>query len=163
MRGIVTPAELLKNKELIEEYMQLAIEEAQLSLPHEVPIGALIVDSTTENIIGRAHNQREANKSAIGHAEISAIEQACSHIDDWRLDNCIIFSTLEPCVMCAGALSQARIGAVVFGAEDKLFGAAGSIYNLFADPRLPANPPVLRNICGQECSTLLKDFFASKR
>jgi tRNA(adenine34) deaminase len=155
--------EFIADEQLLEDCMNHAITEAHKSEPTDVPIGAVIFDVTTGDIIASAHNEREKNKDATCHAEVTAVKEACAAIGDWRLNDYVIFSTLEPCVMCAGTLSQARIGAVVFGASDDLFGAAGSIYNLFADPRLPHNPPLVSNVLEEECSHLVSRFFASKR
>lgn len=158
--------EMFKNinsLENIEMYMRLAMEEAQKSLPQDVPIGAIIIDERSSEIIGRGHNERELDKDPTCHAEMVALRNAATNLGDWRLGDCVVFVTLEPCVMCAGALSQARIGGVVFGAYDAKAGAAGSIYNFFTDPRLPHNPHVTGDILGSENQEILSSFFASKR
>lgn len=147
----------------LDRYMKLAIELSEKSLPLDVPIGSLIVDLETQEIIGRGFNQREIKGNALNHAEIVAIKEACEFLGDWRLNNCVIFSTLEPCVMCAGALSQARIGGIVFGARDEKFGASGSIYNFAQDPRLNSNCPVVGDVLGAEIKENLKGFFSSLR
>ncbi len=155
--------ELLANLDFLEETMQKALDQAQLSIPSDVPIGAVIVNMSNKEVIASAHNQRELHCNSIRHAEITAIEQACAVIGDWRLNEYCIFTTLEPCVMCAGALVQSRIGAVVYGAVDDQFGAGGSIYNFFEDPRLNHNPEVVRGVLKDKCQHLIDDFFQERR
>jgi tRNA(adenine34) deaminase len=145
------------------EHMHEAMQEASKSLPQDVPIGAIVIDLNTGEIIGRGHNERELDNDPTCHAEIVALRDAAKTLGDWRLGGCAVIVTLEPCIMCAGALSQSRIGGVVFGAYDEQSGAAGSIYNFFADPRLPHNPPVIGGILGEENQKILSNFFASKR
>lgn len=153
----------MEQTSLLEKHMDAAMNEAQLSLPADVPIGAVVVDVSSGEVIAAGHNERESLSDATCHAEVTAIRNACARVGDWRLGNYVLFSTLEPCVMCAGALSQARIGAVVFGAHDQSYGASGSIYNFFADPRLPHNPPLISGVRGIEASEMVSSFFASKR
>ena len=117
-----------------EALMQKALAEAEQS-GEDVPVGAIVVTASGE-VIGRAHNNREETKDPTGHAEIIAIREATAAIDDWRLDGCTLVVTLEPCVMCAGAIVAARIPRVVFGAWDERVGAAGSIYDVLRDSRL---------------------------
>lgn len=147
----------------LEKNMRIAMDEATKSLPNDVPIGAIVIDRNSGEIIGRGHNEREVDNDPTCHAEIVALRHAAQTLGDWRLNDCIIYVTLEPCIMCAGALSQARIGEVVFGAYDEKCGAAGSIYNFFTDPRLPHNPSVTGGILGEENQKFLSDFFAAKR
>lgn len=156
------PQNIYKPEDL-EANMRLAMKEAQKSLPQDVPIGAIIVDSSSGEVIGRGHNERELDKDPTCHAEIVALRNAAKNLGDWRLGNCVMYVTLEPCVMCAGALSQARIGGVVFGAYDSKAGAGGSIYNFFTDLRLPHNPQVTGDVLGSENQEILSSFFASKR
>lgn len=126
----------------------------------EVPVGAVVVKSG--EVVASGRNRREKNKNAIKHAEIEAIERACEKLGGWRLWQCELFVTLEPCPMCAGAIINARIPRVVFGAKDEKSGSCGSIINLFD---LPYNhKPVLESgILGDECSCLLSDFFKKLR
>lgn len=154
---------ILDNPDLTQELMGKAIKQAILCSATDVPVGAVVAHLTTGEIISQSYNSREKNSNPFEHAEISAIQHAAKTIGDWRLGDYCIFSTLEPCLMCAGALVQSRIGAVVFGAYDLQFGAAGSIYNFFADPRLTHNPKVVRGIKKDRCQDLLDSFFESKR
>jgi len=126
----------------------------------EVPIGAVIVKEG--KIIGSGHNRRIEKKNAIYHAEIVAIEEACKNTGSWRLDGCCIYVTVEPCVMCAGAIMQSRIDRVVFGARDEKGGAVISKYNLFSDNKLPfkVSYDFLKM---DKCSDILKEFFRKKR
>ena len=112
------------------DYMSIALEEARLAAKeNEVPVGCVIVKDN--EIIARTHNTRQKNKSAINHAEIMAIDIACKKLNSWQLDGCTLYVTLEPCIMCAGAILQARIKTVVFAAKEPKFGACGSILNIF--------------------------------
>ena len=142
--------------------MELAIIEAKKALPSDVPVGAVIVDENGV-VIASSYNQREKTLNATHHGEVNVIQQACERLKTRRLNDCTIYVTLEPCVMCAGALIQAQISKVVFGAFDKQYGAAGSIYNFFSDPRLNHNAEVIGGVLQDECGSLLNDFFASKR
>lgn len=145
-----------------EQLIHLAIEEAKKSLPDDVPVGAIIADSSG-SVISVAHNKREADTNSLHHAEILVIQEACKKLNTRRLNDCTIYITLEPCVMCAGALVQAQIGKVVFGAHDIKYGAAGSIYNFFTDPRLNHNTEVVGGVLENECAELLNTFFQSIR
>ena len=144
-----------------EHFMQLALSEAKRS-GDDVPVGAIIVNSDGE-VIASGHNQKEAKHDASSHAEIEAIRVAGEVLGDWRLDNCTLIVTLEPCVMCAGAIVSARIPRVVFGAWDPKVGAAGSLYDILRDPRLGNPVEVVGGVLEQECSAILEDFFASRR
>ncbi len=128
----------------------------------EIPVGAVVVSNGEVVAVGR--NRREAHKNALGHAEIEAIHNACERLGRWRLDDCELYVTLEPCPMCAGAIINARIGKVVFGAFDKKAGSCSddSVVDLF---KLPYNhrPQVWAGICEQECSELLSSFFETLR
>ena len=144
-----------------EYYMSLAIEEARLAEQiDEVPIGAVAV--LNGEVIARTHNLRESNKCATHHAEILAIEEACRKMGGWRLPGLTLYVTLEPCVMCAGAIINARIPRVVFGADDLRFGAFGSLLDLSEIP-LNHKPEITRGVLGDECRNLLSDYFAKKR
>ncbi|MEN9607287.1 MAG: hypothetical protein RL605_1115 [Actinomycetota bacterium] len=128
----------------------------------DVPVGALILDAFGK-VIASAHNDREVTHDPTGHAEIAAIRLATAALQDWRLESCTLVVTLEPCVMCAGAIVAARIPRVVFGAWDERVGASGSLYDLLRDGRLGRPVEVIPGVLEAECSQQLKDFFASKR
>ncbi|BDS50955.1 nucleoside deaminase [Rhodoluna lacicola] len=144
-----------------EALMQKALAEAEQS-GEDVPVGAIVVTASGE-VIGRAHNNREETKDPTGHAEIIAIREATAAIDDWRLDGCTLVVTLEPCVMCAGAIVAARISRVVFGAWDERVGASGSLYDLLRDARLGNPVEVIAGVKEVEASAQLKSFFAARR
>jgi tRNA(adenine34) deaminase len=141
--------------------MEQALAEAGKS-GLDVPVGALIVDSAGQ-IIARAHNNREVTHDPTGHAEIIAIREATAALKDWRLDGCTLVVTLEPCVMCAGAIVAARIPRVVFGAWDERVGASGSLYDLLRDARLGAPVEVIAGVKEKEAAQQLRDFFSDKR
>jgi tRNA(adenine34) deaminase len=142
--------------------MRAALAEAHLALDQqEVPVGAVVVHNGS--IIAARHNEREVLNDPTAHAEILALRDAALALGTWRLDDCTLVVTLEPCVMCAGALINARIGTVVFGAADLKGGATSSLYNVCADPRLNHNPAVVSGVLQDECTLLLKNFFNSKR
>lgn len=157
--------EFLKDTKTLEMLMQDVLDMSLESLPEDVPIAAAIYDITNNRVsqLSCAHNTREINTDPTNHAEITALREAARHAGDWRLENCVIFSTLEPCVMCAGAIVQSRIGALVFGAYDKQYGACGSIYNFLNDPRLNHNPPMVTGILEDKCTKVLNDFFKELR
>jgi tRNA(adenine34) deaminase len=144
-----------------EALMETALAEAAQS-GHDVPVGALVVTASGE-VIGRAHNNREVTKDPTGHAEIIAIREATQFLQDWRLEGCTLVVTLEPCVMCAGAIVAARIPRVVFGAWDERVGASGSLYDLLRDARLGAPVEVISGVKEKEAAQQLRDFFSSKR
>ena len=141
--------------------MRLAIEQAKQA-GDEVPIGAVVLDSEG-NLIGASHNNREVSNDPTGHAEILAIRQAASKLGDWRLAGCTLIVTLEPCVMCAGAIQAARIPKVIFGAFDEAVGAAGSRYDLLRDEKLGQQTEVIGGVLQEECAALLERFFQDKR
>ena len=145
-------------------YMQMALEEAKAALAHEdVPVGAVVVHQPTGEVIAVGHNTREVEKSALGHAEINVIRQACQKLGSWRLSDCILYVTLEPCPMCAGAILAARIPKVVCGAKDAMAGAMGSVWALHQHP-LQNQPTRIEFGCrAEDAQTLLKDFFSPKR
>ena len=145
-----------------EEYMSYAMELAREAYDNEeVPVGCIITDKSG-NIIGRGRNRREENSDATAHAEIEAIREACSSLGDWRLDDCSIFVTLEPCPMCTGAIINSRIPTVVFGARDAVTGSCGSVIDLFSES-YGHRPAVFPGVLQDESAALLKDFFKSKR
>ncbi|MCS7016368.1 MAG: tRNA adenosine(34) deaminase TadA [Gemmatales bacterium] len=145
------------------EFMGLALEEAELAWEQEeVPVGAVIV-SWDQGVIGRAHNQREQLQDPTAHAEMLAITQAASALGSWRLHRCTLYVTLEPCVMCAGAILQARLPLVVFGALDPKAGACRSLYRLLEDYRLNHRAVVVSGVLAERCGQLLSDFFRQRR
>lgn len=145
-----------------EKFMKEALKEAQKAYDkEEVPIGAVIVKN--DKIIARAHNLRETKKKAIAHAEILAIEKACKKLGAWRLEDCDLYVTLEPCVMCAGAIINARIKNLYIGTMDEKGGAVGSKINLLKDIKLNHDVEVKSGILKEECSKILKDFFKELR
>ena len=149
------------DNELDIDFMSAAIDEAKLAeADDEVPIGAVIVRDG--KIIARAHNTREGSKCATHHAEILAIEEACRTLGGWRLPETTIYVTLEPCAMCAGAIINARIPRVVYGAPDLRFGAFGSLIDLSEIP-LNHKPEIARFVRGDECKNLLGEYFKKKR
>ena len=147
---------------LDEMYMKEAIREAKKAEDlDEVPIGAVIV--LNGEIIARAHNLRETNQNAIAHAELLAIDQACQNIGTWRLEDAVLYVTLEPCPMCAGSIMLSRIKRVVYGAGDPKGGCAGTLMNLLQDPRFNHQSEVTAGVLEQECGALLSDFFRELR
>lgn len=144
------------------ELMTQALAEAALAVEHDdVPVGALVV--VDGKVVARAHNERELRGDPTAHAEILALRAAAKAVGSSRLDGATLVSTLEPCPMCAGAALMARVGRVVFGAEDPKTGALGSLYNFGADPRLSHEFEVKARIMQEECGAMLSDFFAAKR
>lgn len=141
--------------------METALAEAAQS-GVDVPVGAIVVTASGE-IIGRAHNNREITHDPTGHAEILAIREATNFLTDWRLDGCTLVVTLEPCVMCAGAIVAARIPRVVFGAWDERVGASGSLYDLLRDARLGNPVEVIGGVLEEECAEQLRAFFSARR
>ncbi|MBE6980775.1 MAG: nucleoside deaminase [Ruminococcaceae bacterium] len=142
-------------------YMEQALELAkEAAAEGEVPVGCVIVRG--DEIVGCGRNRREKDKSALAHAEVEAIAQACKTLGGWRLWECTLYVTLEPCPMCAGAIVNARIPRVVFGAEDKKCGACGSVCDLFS-MAFNHHPQVERGLCEAEAAELLSDFFANLR
>lgn len=145
-----------------ESYMKVAIEEAvKAEGLDEVPIGAIIVHNG--EIIGRGHNTREVSQQTLSHAELYAIEQANEVIGSWRLEDCTLYATLEPCPMCAGAILQSRIPRVVYGAKDPKAGCCGTLLNLLGDCRFNHESEVVSGVLEEECSALLTDFFRKLR
>ena len=147
-----------------EGVMAVALQRAQLASisSNDIPVGALILDKDM-NIISAGHNQRELLKNSIAHAEILALESAGKSLGSWRLDECTLVVTLEPCAMCAGAILQSRIQRVVFGAWDAKAGACGSKWDLLRDGRSLHKVEVISGVLKSECTQLLEDFFSLKR
>ena len=143
--------------------MSIALDEAEKSYKNdEVPVGAVVVFKNGP-LIGRGHNLKEKAHDPCGHAEILALKQAAQKIKNWRLTECILYVTLEPCPMCLGAMIQGRIGHLVFGAYDPKGGALGPNYNFYRDIRLNHTFPVIGGIRHYECSRLLSQFFKERR
>ncbi len=143
-------------------YMRLALAAAQEAAERgEVPVGAIVANPT--GVVGRGYNRREMSQSPLGHAEIAAIDQAARHFASWRLGQCTIYVTLEPCVMCVGAILQARLGRLVFGCRDAKAGAVESLYRLCEDPRLNHQLPATGGVLASEAAALLADFFQRLR
>jgi len=146
-----------------EPWMRLALDEAAGALPSgDVPVGAVVVDRAGE-VIGRGHNVREADGDPTGHAEVRALQEAARAVGEWRLDGATLVVTLEPCTMCAGALVLARVGRLVYGAEDPKAGAVGSLWDVVRDRRLNHRPEVVGGVLADECAVLLDEFFATHR
>jgi tRNA(adenine34) deaminase len=145
-----------------QRWMRLALHEAEVALAEdEVPVGAVIVHEGL--VIAAAHNQREQLRDPTAHAEIIALTQAAAALGTWRLEDCLMYVTLEPCPMCAGALVQARVPRVVYGAFDPKAGAVESLYRLLDDPRLNHRAQTLGGVMAEECGSLLTRFFKQRR
>ncbi len=145
-----------------EYFMRLALREAEHALKHDdVPIGAVVVHEG--EVIAAAHNEREARQDPTAHAEVLALREAARAVGGWRVLDAVVYVTLEPCAMCAGALVLARVGRVVYGAPDPKAGAAGSVLDVTGEPRLNHRPEVAGGLLGAECGALLGEFFASRR
>lgn len=143
--------------------MRLALTEARLADGSaDVPVGAVVVSASGE-VLGRGHNVREAIGDPTGHAEIVALRSAARAVGSWRLDGASLVVTLEPCTMCAGALVLARVGRLVYGAEDPKAGAVGSLWDVVRDRRLNHRPEVVRGVLADECAEVLRSFFRTHR
>ncbi|MGE5303411.1 MAG: tRNA adenosine(34) deaminase TadA [Alphaproteobacteria bacterium] len=143
-------------------YMELALAEAEAAAARgEVPVGAVVVCG--ERVVGRGFNCREERQSPLSHAELVAIEEAAGSLHSWRLSECEIYVTLEPCVMCVGAILQARIARLVFGCLDAKAGAVESLYKLCEDARFNHRLPVRSGVLAERCALLLEDFFTKLR
>lgn len=145
-----------------EKYMKEAIKQAKkAAVAGDVPIGCIIVKD--DKIIARGYNKRNAKKTTLAHAELLAIEKASKKLGDWRLEECTMYITLEPCQMCAGAIVQARIPRVVVGAMNKKAGCAGSVLNLFQVEEFNHQVEFQKGILEEECASMLSDFFKTLR
>lgn len=152
----------MTDEKIHQKYMRVAIKEAhQAQMLGEVPIGAVIVHNG--QIIASGHNMRERFQDVTYHAEMLAIMEACTALNSWRLEDCDLYVTLEPCIMCSGAIVNARIKNVYYGAKDPKAGAVDSLYHLLGDQRLNHQVHVESGILGEECSQMLKDFFRAVR
>jgi len=144
-------------------FMKIAVEEAKKAgRMDEVPVGAVLVGETGE-ILSKGYNQTVRLADPTAHAEVLVLRQAAKKIHNYRLLNTSLYVTVEPCVMCMGAVIHARIARVIFGADDQKWGAAGSIYNFAEDKRLNHHPEIIRGIYQEECKRLMQDFFQNKR
>ena len=143
-------------------YMRETLKEAEKAMQRgEIPVGALLVRNG--EIIGRGSNSRSLEGSPLGHAELTAMREASEAIGNWRFDDCTLYVTLEPCVMCAGAMVQSRLGTLVYGTRDPKAGAVGSLYNIVEDPRMYHRCIVRSGILKEECAELLRSFFRMRR
>jgi len=143
-------------------FMRLALREAERALVHDdVPIGAVLVRGG--EVLAAAHNERELRADPTAHAEILALREASRVLGSWRLLDCTLYVTLEPCAMCAGAIVLARVARVVYGATDPKAGACGSVLDVLGEPRLNHRPEVLSGVLAPDCGQLLSEFFASRR
>jgi tRNA(adenine34) deaminase len=144
------------------DFMEIAIDEARAALSEgETPVGALVV--VNGEVISRAHNRREQDRDPTAHAEVLAIRDAAARLGSWRLSGATVYITKEPCVMCAGAMMNARVARVVYGAHDPKYGAAWSLYNIPGDDRLNHTSEVSSGVMADECLALLKEFFEGRR
>ena len=143
-------------------YMEMALKQAASAFKKdEVPIGAVVIQGNA--VVGRGYNQRETLKDPTAHAEMSAITAAANTKEDWRLDDCVLYVTKEPCSMCAGAVINSRISELIFGAYDDKKGCCGSLYQLCGDKRLDSRTAVKGGVEEQKCTAILQEFFQSQR
>ena len=145
-----------------EDYMRQALDLArEAAAAGDVPVGCVVTDAAGQ-VIGRGRNRREERKSAVRHAEIEAIEEACAAVGSWRLEGCALYVTLEPCPMCAGAVINARVSTVVYGAREPVTGSCGSVLNLFEE-RYGFKPAVYGGVLADQCAGILQEFFRDLR
>ncbi|MHB1469496.1 MAG: tRNA adenosine(34) deaminase TadA [Solirubrobacteraceae bacterium] len=145
-----------------EHFMRLALREARLALEHDdVPIGAVVV--AAGELLAAGHNERELRQDPTAHAEVIALRDAAARTGSWRLLDCTLYVTLEPCAMCAGAVVLARVQRVVYGAADPKAGACGTVLDVLSEPRLNHRPDLAGGLLAVECAELLTEFFASRR
>ncbi len=145
-----------------EYFMRLALREAERAKEHDdVPIGAVVVRDG--EVIAAAHNERELRQDPTGHAEVIALREASQAVGSWRVLDAVLYVTLEPCAMCAGAIVLSRIPRIVYGAGDPKAGAAGSVLDVLSEPRLNHRPEVAGGLLAEDCGALLSEFFASRR
>jgi tRNA(adenine34) deaminase len=143
--------------------MRLALDEAHRAVRGgDGPVGAVVLSADGTTVLATGHNEREATGDPTAHAEILALRGAAAELGAWRLSGCTLVVTLEPCVMCAGALVQSRVGRLVYGARDEKAGAAGSLWDLVRDRRLNHRPEVIGGVREHECASLLTDFFRDR-
>lgn len=146
-----------------EPAMRVALAQARVAdLQEDVPVGAVVLDEAG-TVLARARNRREADRDPTAHAEIVAIRQAARSLGSWRLTGLTLVVTLEPCTMCAGAITAARIARLVYGAEDPKAGAVGSLWDVLRDTRLNHRPEVIGGVLAEDCGAVLRDFFAFRR
>ena len=147
-----------------EAFMRMALEEARRAAEEgDVPVGAILVQSVTGEILARGRNTREVMQTALGHAEINVISAACAALGSWRLEDCTLYVTLEPCPMCAGAILHARIPRIVCGAMDPVAGAMGSIWAIHRHPIENKHVKLESGCLEEECRSILQDFFRNRR
>jgi tRNA(adenine34) deaminase len=145
-----------------ELFMRLALREAERALEHDdVPVGAVLV--VGGEVIGAGHNERELRQDPTAHAEMLALREAARHLGSWRILDSVLYVTLEPCAMCAGAIVLGRVTRVVYGTADPKAGAAGSVMDVLGEPRFNHRPEVAGGLLREECAALLVDFFSSRR
>jgi len=145
-----------------EKYMKLALQQAEIAASEdEVPVGVVIVEDG--KVLARGYNQREMKNDPTMHAEIVAIRKACKKKNSWRLENCTLYVTVEPCTMCAGTILWSRIKRIVYGTKDPKGGALGSSFNLFEQKNLNHHPEICGGVLEEECSSIMKKFFKAKR
>ena len=145
-------------------YMRLALEEASIAAKAgDVPVGAVLIDNATGAVLARGHNTQEIVRTAIGHAEMNVIQEGCAAVSNWRLEECTLYVTLEPCPMCAGAILHARIPRVVFGCTDPVAGALGSVWALHRYPVESKHTKIEIGCLEEECRELLQSFFRAQR
>ena len=146
----------------IDGWMSIALEEARLAEAHgDVPVGAMVVHEN--KVIARRHNERELTGDPTAHAEVLALRDAAAVVGNWHLEECVLVVTLEPCVMCAGAMVNSRLGMLIYGATDPKAGASGSCFDLTNSEVLNHRVPRVEGVRSEECSQLLKEFFAARR
>lgn len=143
--------------------MRLALDQAERAVRGgDVPVGAVVLSADGTTVLGVGHNEREATGDPTAHAEVLAIRRAAAQVGQWRLSDCTLVVTLEPCTMCAGAIVQSRVDRVVYGARDEKAGAAGSLWDVVRDRRLNHRPEVIEGVLAEECARLLTDFFRDR-
>ena len=164
MGGSASDRQRTTGQSKTDALMALALDEARAALVHDdVPIGAVVARRDTGEVIARRHNERELRNDPTAHAEVLALRDAAEVLGTWRLDDCVLVVTLEPCPMCAGATLAARVPEVVFGAADPKAGAMGSLYSFGADPRLNHAVRVVDGVGAEESAALLTGFFSDRR
>ncbi|MER5223685.1 tRNA adenosine(34) deaminase TadA [Streptomyces flaveus] len=143
--------------------MRLALDEAELAVRGgDVPVGAVVLSADGTTVLATGHNEREATGDPTAHAEVLAIRRAAAKLGQWRLTDCTLVVTLEPCTMCAGAIVQSRVDRLVYGARDEKAGATGSLWDVVRDRRLNHRPEVIGGVLDEECARLLTDFFRDR-